>query len=179
MCVLACFSWVYPVWDSCASWTWLFPFHVGEIFNSNLFKNVLLSFLFLFFFWDPYNSNVGAFDIVPEVSETVLSSLSLFFFISWRLITLQYCSGFCHTLTWISMDLHVFPIPIPSPTSPSNRSLWVFPVHQSIMPIVIDILKTTQAVLREQLTVETIWTVYMLEASSDFYINTWNSDWWV
>ena len=23
-------------------------------------------------------------------------------FISWRLITLQYCSGFCHTLTWIS-----------------------------------------------------------------------------
>ena len=23
----------------------------------------------------------------------------LFFFISWRLITLQYCSGFCHTLT--------------------------------------------------------------------------------
>ena len=29
-------------------------------------------------------------------------SLSLFFFISWRLITLQYCSGFCHTLTWIS-----------------------------------------------------------------------------
>ena len=24
------------------------------------------------------------------------------FFISWRLITLQYCSGFCHTLIWIS-----------------------------------------------------------------------------
>ena len=23
-------------------------------------------------------------------------------FISWRLTTLQYCSGFCHTLTWIS-----------------------------------------------------------------------------
>ena len=23
-----------------------------------------------------------------------------FIFISWRLITLQYCSGFCHTLTW-------------------------------------------------------------------------------
>ena len=25
-----------------------------------------------------------------------------FIFISWRLITLQFCSGFCHTLTWIS-----------------------------------------------------------------------------
>ena len=24
--------------------------------------------------------------------------LNLLFFISWRLITLQYCSGFCHTL---------------------------------------------------------------------------------
>ena len=26
----------------------------------------------------------------------------IYLFISWRLITLQYCSGFCHTLTWIS-----------------------------------------------------------------------------
>ena len=25
-----------------------------------------------------------------------------FIFISWRLITLQHCSGFCHTLKWIS-----------------------------------------------------------------------------
>ena len=25
-----------------------------------------------------------------------------FIFISWRLINLQYCSGFCHTLTWIN-----------------------------------------------------------------------------
>ena len=39
----------------------------------------------------------------------------LFFFISWRLITLQYCSGFCQTLTWIS---HGFTcIPHPDPTS--------------------------------------------------------------
>ena len=25
-----------------------------------------------------------------------------FIYFNWRLITLQYCSGFCHTLTWIS-----------------------------------------------------------------------------
>ena len=35
----------------------------------------------LFFFWDPCNSNVGAFDIVSEVSETVLSSFYSFNFI--------------------------------------------------------------------------------------------------
>ena len=29
-----------------------------------------------------------------------------------------------------AMDLHVFPIPIPPPSSLSTRSLWVFPVHQ-------------------------------------------------
>ena len=61
-------------------------------------------------------------------------SLFLFFFpfisISWRLITLQYCSGFVIHWHESAMDLHVFPIPIPLPTSLSTRSLWVFPVHQ-------------------------------------------------
>ena len=56
-----------------------FLFHIGEIFNYNVFKKFLLTFLFLFFFWDPYNSSVGAFNIVPEVSETVLSSSHSFY----------------------------------------------------------------------------------------------------
>ena len=70
----------------CASWTWLtyLLFHVGELFKYHLFKNFLILFLFLFFFWDPYNSNVNAFDIAPEVSW-----LSLVFFI-------------CFTLFWSS-----------------------------------------------------------------------------
>ena len=55
----------------------------------------------------------------------------LFIFISWRLITLQYCSGFCHTLTWISHGFTCIPHPVPPPTSLSTRSHWVFPVHQA------------------------------------------------
>ena len=58
-----------------------FLFHVGEIFNYNLFKIFLIPFLFLFFFWDPYNLNIGAFDIVLEVSETILSSFDSYNFI--------------------------------------------------------------------------------------------------
>ena len=54
-----------------------------------------------------------------------------FIFISWRLITLQYCSVFVIHWHESAMDLHVFPIPIPSPTSLSTWSLWVFPVHQA------------------------------------------------
>ena len=47
-----------------------------------------------------------------------------FIFISWRLITLQYCSGFCHTLTWIS---HGFTC-IPHPDPPSHLSLHPIPL---------------------------------------------------
>ena len=74
--------WVYPIWDSLCLLDFIgyFLFHLGEIFNYNLFKKFLIPFLFLFF-WNSYKWNVGAFDIVPEVSETVFSSLNSFYFI--------------------------------------------------------------------------------------------------
>jgi len=74
--------WVYPVSDSLHLLDLIdyFLFYVGEILNYNLFKKFLILFFFLFF-WDPYNSNVGACDIVPEVSETILSSFHSFYFI--------------------------------------------------------------------------------------------------
>ena len=61
--------WIYPVWDSLCLLDLIgyFLFHVGEIFNYNCFKNFPIPFLSLFLFWDPYNENVGAFDIVPQV----------------------------------------------------------------------------------------------------------------
>ena len=62
-----------------------------------------------------------------------------FIFISWRLITLQYCSGFCHTLTWISHGftcvshpdppscLPPHPIPLGLPTAPALSTCLMHP----------------------------------------------------
>ena len=61
----------------------------------------------------------------------LLQNLSFFFFfsfilffISWRLITLQYCSGFCHTLKLIS---HGFTC-VPNPNPPSHLPLHLIPL---------------------------------------------------
>ena len=43
----------------------------------------------------------------------LMSFFFSFIFISWRLITLQYCSGFCHILTWISHGFTCVPHPDP------------------------------------------------------------------
>ena len=58
----------------------------------------------------------------------IFTSIRVFFF-NWRLITLQYFSGFCHTWTWIShthgciCDPHPEPpTPLPSPSHPSGLS---------------------------------------------------------
>ena len=62
-----------------------------------------------------------------------------FIFISWRLINLQYCSGFCHTLTWISRGLTcvphpdplsclpLHPIPLGLPSTPALRTSLLLP----------------------------------------------------
>ena len=50
-----------------------------EVFNYYLLKYFLMPFLFVFF-WDSYDSNVGALNIVPRVSEAVLVSFNSFSF---------------------------------------------------------------------------------------------------
>ena len=94
---LGVFPWVYPVWDSLSLLDLIdyFLFHVGEIFSYNLFKNFLIPFLFLLFFWGPYNLNVGAFAIVPEVSETILSFFHSFNSSSAAAKSLQSCPTLC------------------------------------------------------------------------------------
>ena len=63
--------------------------------------------------------------------------MALFFNINlfnWRLITFQYCSGFCHTLTWISHGCTCVPhpellLPPPSASHPSGSSQCTSPEH--------------------------------------------------
>ena len=63
------------------------------------------------------------------VGENLFQRSAIFFFfsfifISWRLITLQYCSGSCHTLKWIS---HGFTC-VPHPDPPSHLPLQLIPL---------------------------------------------------
>ena len=107
MCVLCCFSlaafkfcslcvsflslfnmclWVFHL-RICPVWVFLgfldlhhyFLPHFRKVFDYYLLKYFLMPFLFVFFFWDTYDSNVGAFNIFLEVSEVVLISFNSFF----------------------------------------------------------------------------------------------------
>ena len=79
--------------------------------------------------WEYQTTWPASWEICMQVKKQ-----QLFIFISWRLITLQYCSGFCHTLTWIShgftciphpdsashLPLHPIPLGLPSAPGPST-----------------------------------------------------------
>ena len=55
----------------------------------------------------------------------------LIYYFNWRLITLQYCGVFCHTLTWISLEppshLPPHPIPLGCPSTPALSALFHAP----------------------------------------------------
>ena len=75
----------------------------------------------------------------------------LFIYFNWRLITLQYCSGFCHTFTWIShgctciphpeppshLPPHPIPQGLPSAPAPSTLSRALNLDSRSISHVVI------------------------------------------
>ena len=88
--------------------------------------------LFFFFLLHPSGFSFIFFNILFYFSFS-------FIFISWRLITLQYCSGFCHTLTWIShgftcvprpdpiSHLPLHPIPLGLPSAPGLSTCLMHP----------------------------------------------------
>ena len=82
----------------------------------------------------PKQSNLLTQGIVCLISFLKFQFIYLFIFpfifISWRLITLQYCSGFCHTLTWIS---HGFTC-VPHPDPPSHLPPHPIPLGHPSAP---------------------------------------------
>ena len=85
----------------------------------------------------PKSTGVGRLSLLQQIISTQESNRVFciagrwfrflffpFIFISWRLVTLQYCSDFCHTLTWIS---HGF-ICVPHPDPPSHLLLHPIPL---------------------------------------------------
>ena len=70
------------------------------------------------------NSITGIILLSPYITFLFFYFVPFFFFISWRLISLQYCSGFCHTLTRIS---HGFTC-IPHPDPPSHLPFRPIPL---------------------------------------------------
>jgi len=104
---MVCDGWGPQIGILC--WPWISPFFT------------FLSFFLSFFFFD-------AFEL--WCWGGLLKNL-----FNWRLITLQYCSGFCHTLTWVRhgctcvlhpetpSHLSPHPIPLGHPSAPALSTL--------------------------------------------------------
>ena len=71
---------------------------------------------------------------VIQQSSASYAFFKLIFNFNWRLITLQYCGGICHTLTWISHGCTCVCHPKTHLTSLPIPFLWVVPVHQLWVP---------------------------------------------
>ena len=121
-----CFAGINPTWSWCMSFWWVGEFCLLKFCWGflHLCSSVLLAFFFFFLFfgvvfvWFLYQGDGGLGEWVWKCPFHWNFFFS-FIFVSWRLITLQYCSGFCHTLTWIS---HGF-TRIPHPDPPSHLPL--------------------------------------------------------
>ena len=95
-------------------------YEIQEVFNFGKWKWEHISFPSL----PPGNENRW------KKGKALLLFFFSFTFISWRLITLQYCSGFCHTLTWISHGFTCIPHPYP----PSHLPLHPIPLDLPSAP---------------------------------------------
>ena len=86
VCILGCFALGLSCRDSLGFLDlggYFLP-RFREVLNYYLLKYFLMALLFFFFFWDSCDLNVGAFNIVSEVSEIVFISFnSVLFFPLW------------------------------------------------------------------------------------------------
>ena len=103
-------------------WIFYFGYHNGNMRPLNVTHSYLeVGVVHICKVLCPYN-----FVLLSNRMEFFFSFFS-FIFISWRLITLQYCSGFCHTLTWISHGVTCIPHPDAPSHLPPHPILLGFP----------------------------------------------------
>ena len=114
----------------------MYPCHLFLISSASVRSLPFLSFIEPIFAWNFLLVSL-IFLKSSSLSHSIVFSVSLhcllkkaFFLISWRLITLQYCSGFCHTLIRIS---HGFTC-IPHPDPPSHLPLDPIPLSLPSAP---------------------------------------------
>ena len=105
--------WVYPIWDSLGFLDlggYFLP-HFREVFSSYLLEYFRMAFLFVFFFWESYDSNVELFRIVPEVPEVFLIS---FFILFTFFLSVSFISTILSSTTLIRSSASVILLLVPS-----------------------------------------------------------------
>ena len=118
MCLVVFLLWFILYQTLCASWTCVaISFPMLGMFLTIIFSNIFFRcFLFLFSFWDPYNLNVGGFNVVPELCETIFNSFLFIYFCFVLLLGSHFhhsifqltCSFFCLTYSAIDSFQSIF-----------------------------------------------------------------------
>ena len=114
---------------------WLFPSYIWEVFNYTLFKSFCKPFIFLFFLWEPYNSNVGAFNIFQRSLKVKVKLLShVWLFVTQWTVACQALPsmGFSRQEYWSELS---FPSPgdLPDPGIPRYRQTLYRLSHQGTL----------------------------------------------
>ena len=107
-------------------------FYFYYYFTKDSFFSIFLKLFQIFSF--PQSSTDSFYHLFQKLKTHCFIFFCEFTYFNCRLITLQYCSSFCHALTWISHGCTCVPHPEPPPTSLPIPSLCVIPVHQPWAP---------------------------------------------
>ena len=104
----------------------------------NFFKHEVSCLLQINFWpcWNTLPADLSELRFCFIISYCRNSFCFSFIFISWKLITSQHCSGFCHTLTWISHGVTCIPHPDPLsylPLHPNPLGLPSAPVRSTCL----------------------------------------------
>ena len=77
----------------------------------------------------------GEFVLISNIYLSACYMPGFFFNFNWRLITLQYCGGFCHTFTWISHGCTCVPYLDPPSHLPPNAIPQGHPSAPALSPL--------------------------------------------